>query len=50
MLNLQSGDRIGLFYEDALATTIRARVGRLLTDREEGMGSEVETTLLAGSR
>ena len=42
MLNLQSGDRIELCYEDAPATKIRATVGRLLTDRDEGMGSEVE--------
>ena len=42
MLNLQSGDRIELSYEDAPATTIRATVGRLLTDRDEGMGTEVE--------
>lgn len=42
MLNLQSGDRIELSYEDAPATTIRATVGRLLTDTEEGMGLEVE--------
>ena len=42
MLNLQSGDRIELFYEDAPATTIQATVGRLLTDRDEGMGIEVE--------
>ena len=42
MLNLQSGDRIELLYEDAPATTIRATVGRLLTDRDEGMGLEVE--------
>ena len=42
MLNLQSGDRIELLYEDDRATTIRATVGRLLTDREEGMGIEVE--------
>jgi len=42
MLNLQSGDRIELFYEDAPAMTIRATVGRLLTDRDEGMGIEVE--------
>ena len=42
MLNLQSGDRIELSYEDAPATKIRATVGRLLTDRDEGMGSEVE--------
>ena len=42
MLNLQPGDRIELFYEDAPATKIRATVGRLLTDRDKGMGSEVE--------
>lgn len=42
MLDLQSGDRIELFYEDAPATTIRATVGRLLTDRDEGMGIAVE--------
>lgn len=36
MLNLESGDRIELFYEDAPATAIRATVGRLLSDREEG--------------
>jgi hypothetical protein len=42
MVNLEAGDRIDLFYEDAPATTIRATVGRLLTDRDEGMGIEVE--------
>ena len=42
MLDLQCGDRIELFYEDAPATTICATVGRLLTDRDEGMGIEVE--------
>jgi hypothetical protein len=42
MLDLESGDRIELFYEDAPTTTIRATVGRLLSDREEGMGIEVE--------
>ena len=42
MLDLQSGDRIELFYEDAPETTICGTVGRLLTDREEGMGVEVE--------
>ena len=42
MLNLESGDRIELFYEDSPATTIRATVVRLLTDRDEGMGIEVE--------
>jgi len=42
MIELQSGDRIEMFYEDEPATTIRVTVGRLLTDREEGMGIEVE--------
>jgi hypothetical protein len=42
MLNLESGGRIELFYEDAPETTIRATVGRLLRDRDEGMGSEIE--------
>ncbi len=42
MLNLQSGDRIELSYDDAPATPIRATVNRLLTDCEEGMGVEVE--------
>jgi len=42
MLNLQFGDRIELYYEDAPATTIRATVKRLLTDWDEGMGIEVE--------
>src|SRR5262249_60545637 len=42
MLNLQSGDRIELFCEDTPATTIRATVGHLLTDRDKGMGTEVE--------
>lgn len=42
MLDLESGDRIELCYEDSPATTIRATVGRLLTDWEEGMGVEVE--------
>jgi len=42
MLNVQSGDQIELYYEDAPATTIRATVGRVLTDRDEGMGIEVE--------
>jgi len=42
MLNLESGDRIELFYEDSPATTVRATVGRLLTDRDEGMGIEVD--------
>jgi hypothetical protein len=42
MLDLQSGDRIELFYEDAPATTIRATVGRLLSDRDEGMGIAID--------
>jgi hypothetical protein len=42
MLNLQSGDRIELFYKDAPATTIRATVDRVLTGRDEGMGIEIE--------
>ena len=42
ILNLQSGVRIELFYEDAPATRIRATVGRLLSDRVEGMGVQVE--------
>lgn len=42
MLNLQSGDRIELIYEDGPGTTILATVERLLTDQDEGMGLEVE--------
>jgi hypothetical protein len=42
MLNLESGDRVELFYDDSPATTIRATVGRLLTDRDEAMGIEAE--------
>ena len=42
MLNLESGDRIELFYKDAPATTIRATVDRALTGRDEGMGIEIE--------
>lgn len=42
MLNLQSGARIELFDEGSPGTTIRATVGRQLTDREEGMGVEIE--------
>ena len=38
MLNLESGDRIDLFYEDSPEATIRATVNRLLSDRDEGMG------------
>ena len=42
MQSLQSGDRIELFYEDAPATTIRATVSRLLTDRDEGISTECD--------
>lgn len=42
MLNLESGDRIELFYEDSPSTMILATVSRLLTDSDEGMGIEVE--------
>ena len=42
MIELQSGDRIEVFYQDEPATAIRATVARLLSDREEGMGVEVE--------
>ena len=41
-LKLKSGDRIELFYEDAPATIICATVDRLLSDRDQGMGIEVE--------
>jgi len=37
-LNLESGDRIELFYEYSPEATIRATVNRLLSDRDEGMG------------
>jgi len=42
MLNLESGDRIELFFEDAPATIFCATVGRILTDQEEGMSVEIE--------
>jgi hypothetical protein len=42
MLNLQCGDRIELSFQNAPETTFRATVGRLLSDREEGMGPEIE--------
>jgi len=35
--NLESSDRIELFYEDFPEATIRATVNRLLSDRDEGM-------------
>ena len=36
--NLESSDRIELFYEDFPEATIRATVNRLLSDGDEGMG------------
>jgi hypothetical protein len=42
MLDLECGDRIELFYEDAPEKTIRGTIARVLTDREEGMGIEVD--------
>jgi hypothetical protein len=42
MLNLESGDRIELCYEETSAATIPATVARLLTDLEEGMSVEIE--------
>jgi hypothetical protein len=42
MLNLKTGDRVELFFEDAPAMGICATVSRLLTDREQGLGIEVE--------
>jgi len=42
MLNLQSGDRVELSFEEGPTTTICATVGRLLTDHDEGMGVEIE--------
>ena len=38
VLNLESGDRIELFYEDSTEATIRATVNRLLSDRNERIG------------
>ncbi len=42
MTNLQSGDRVELFYEDEPSTTICATIDRLRTGRDEGMGTEIE--------
>jgi hypothetical protein len=50
MVSLQCGDQIELSYEDASATTIRATVGRLLSDQDEGMGIEVEDHIACWSR
>ena len=38
MRNLESGDRLELFYEDSPEATIRATVNRLLSDGDKGMG------------
>jgi hypothetical protein len=38
MLNLESGDRIEVFYEDSPEATVPATVNRFLSDREEGIG------------
>ena len=38
MLNLESGDRIELFYEDSVGSDSSRDVNRLLSDRDEGMG------------
>lgn len=42
MLNLEPGDRIEMFSEERPTTAIRATVERVLTDREECMGIEVD--------
>jgi hypothetical protein len=42
MLNLETGDQIELFYEDAPDTMIRATVRNISSDRDEGMGIAVE--------
>jgi hypothetical protein len=42
MLDLERGDRIEIFFEDSPATAIRGTVARVLTDREAGMGAEVQ--------
>jgi len=38
MLNLESGDRMELFYEDSPEAPSPATVNGWLTDRDEGMG------------
>jgi hypothetical protein len=42
MLELVSGDLIEIIFEDSPDGAIRGTVARVLTDREAGMGAEVE--------
>ena len=42
MPDLIVGDHIELLYEDSPQTVMHATVSRILTDRDEGMGPEVE--------
>jgi hypothetical protein len=42
MPDLVVGDHIELLYEDSPQTVMHATVSRILTDRDEGMGPEVE--------
>jgi hypothetical protein len=42
MLDLASGDRIEIVFEDSPATAIRGTVARVMTDSESGMGAEVQ--------
>ena len=42
MLELVSGDLIEIIFEDSPDGAIRGTVSRVLTDREAGMGAEVE--------
>ena len=42
VLDLQSGDRIEVLYEDSPARAICATISGLFTDQEEGMGIEVQ--------
>jgi hypothetical protein len=39
---LVAGDDVELIYEDAPQTILRAKVNRILTDRDESLGPEVE--------
>jgi hypothetical protein len=42
MTDLVVGDLIELLYEDSPKTVMRATVSKILTDRDEGMGPEIE--------
>ena len=42
MPDLVVGDHIELLYEDSPQTVMHATVSRILTDRDEGIGLEVE--------